>query len=185
MILATAKLKSLSTYGQSQYWKKEKLKNETEDACEERCWRQRMHVNADGYVYIPPMAFKNALASAAKYLNIKIPGGGHATYTKHFRSGVQVVDSLVLPIKADDVKPTSLFVPSNGRSGGGARVKKLFPTISSWQGSVTYHIFDTKIDQKIFREVLEASGQFIGVGMFRPENGGYWGIFEVKSLSWK
>ena len=53
-------------------------------------WRERLHVNSDGYVFIPPMAFKNCISEIAKYRSDKIPGKRNATYTKHFESGVLV-----------------------------------------------------------------------------------------------
>ncbi len=63
----------------------------------------RAHVNDDGYMFIPPMAFKNCLSEAAKYISQQIPGQGKATYTKHFEAGVMVLDPLVLPIKKEEI----------------------------------------------------------------------------------
>lgn len=151
-----------------------------------------MHVNADGFVYMPPMAFKNSLSEAAKFLSIQIPGKGKATFTKHFEAGVLVVDPLVLPIKKQDVTGQWLFVPSDGVRGSGKRVDKCFPVIPEWSGTVTYHVMDetlmTKIntpdgDMTAFEWHLRQSGAFIGLGVFRPRNNGFYGRFVVEKIS--
>lgn len=181
---AVATLKSNSPYGQSKHYKTPKLEKEGADAYEKRTWRGRMHTTAEGNVFIPPMAFKNCLSEAAKFLSIQIPGKGKSTYTKHFEAGVLVMDPLVLPIKANDVKPVCLFVPADGRRGAGKRVEKYFPVIQEWGGNVTFYIVDETITESVFRTHLEEAGKFIGVGFFRPRNNGYYGRFSVESVKW-
>jgi len=51
--------------------------------------------------------------------------------------------------------------------------------------AVTYYVFDDKIGKEIFDKILRASGQFIGIGRFRPRNCGYYGRFSVEAISWK
>lgn len=185
MILATATLSSNgSPYSQSRHVTVEKLDKETHDAYERRTWPERMHVNDDGYVQIPPMAFKNALQASAKYLAIQIPGQGKSRYTKHFEAGVLVLEHLVLDIKAKDVEAEELFVPSDGKPGGGSRVTKFFPLIPEWSGDVEFNVLDHTITEDVFRRVLEGAGQFVGIGRFRPENRGYYGRFTVENVDW-
>lgn len=184
MILATATLKSAAPYSQSKHVTAEKQDKEGHDAYERRTWPQRMHVTDDGMVQIPPMAFKNALQAAAKYLAIQIPGQGKARYTKHFEAGVLVLEHLVLGLKAEDVQAEELFVPSDGKPGGGSRVTKFFPLIPDWDGEVLFHVLDHTITEAVFRRVLEGAGQFVGIGRFRPENRGYYGRFSVEDIEW-
>ena len=47
-----------------------------------------------------------------------------------------------------------------------------------------YLILDDILNEEVFLKVLQAAGQFIGIGRFRPQNKGYYGRFEVKSLEW-
>jgi hypothetical protein len=179
---AIATLKSVTPYSQSKYITASKMEKESAHDHEKRCWRERMHVNEDGFVFIPPMAFKNSVTEAAKYLSIKIPGKNMQLYTKHFEAGVMVMEPLVLDVQAKDVKGEELFVPSNGQRGGKKRVPKIFPLIPKWEGVVSYYIFDDTITESVFRYVLQQSGKFIGLGRFRPRNWGYYGRFEVKDL---
>jgi hypothetical protein len=103
MKTAICELQSISPYSQSKFYETDKLPKERPDDYEARTWRDRLHVTPEGFVYIPPMAFKNCLSSVAKYLSIQIPGKGKSTFTKHIEAGVLVTESLILPIKKEDV----------------------------------------------------------------------------------
>lgn len=192
MRIATATLHSISPYSQSRNYEMEVertgratgSKTETSKDYEARTWRARCHVDKDGQIVIPPMAFKNCLAEIAKYLSVQIPGKGKSTYTKHFEAGVMVLDGLTLPVKRDDVPGEWLFVPGDGRRGGGKRVWKCFPVIHEWKGPVTFHVLDDVISEEVFAQHLRDAGNFIGVGRFRPRNNGYYGRFEVKKIAW-
>ena len=176
------RLQSVAPYSQSKHYETDKLPKESAKDYEARTWRDRMHVTQDGHVFIPPMAFKNCIAEAAKFLSIQIPGKGKATYTKHFEAGVLVTEPLVLPIKAADVVGQWLFLPSDGVRGSGKRVNKCMPLIPEWSGDVTWLIFDETITLQVFKDVLGQAGQFIGVGRFRPRNNGFYGRFLVESF---
>jgi len=185
MKTATCKLSSLSPYSQSRFHDTEKLEKENADDYEKRTWRNRLHVDDAGHVFIPPMAFKNCIAEAAKFLSVQIPGKGKATYTKHFEAGIMVVEPLTLPDKADAVGGQWFFVPADGRRGSGKRVKKCFPMISKWEGSVTFLILDDTITEETLRYHLEQAGALIGVGRFRPRNNGFYGRFKVEEIIWE
>jgi len=178
----TAHLKSSSPYSQSKHYQVEKLEKEKADDYEKRTWRERLHVNPEGFVVIPPMAIKNCVSEAAKYLGIQIPGKGKATYTKHFEAGLLIMDQIVLPIKKEDVPGEWYFVPADGRRGSGKRVSKCFPVIHQWEGSVEIHVLDETITRDVLLQHLEEAGKFIGLGRFRPRNNGFYGRFSVEGL---
>jgi hypothetical protein len=180
-----ARLKSSSPYSQGRHYNKTDvppLEKEGNDAYDKRTWRNRMHVTSDGEVYIPPMAFKNCLAEAAKFLSMQIPGKGKATYTKHFEAGVMVMDPVLLGIRADDVQGEALFVPASGKRGDGKRVERVFPLVPQWEGDVTIVVIDETITRDVLYAHLVEAGRLIGVGRFRPRNNGYYGRFKVVSL---
>lgn len=179
-----AHLKSTAPYGQSRHYVVPKLEKESAADYEERTWRNRLHVNGEGNVFIPPTALKNCLSEAAKYLSMRIPGKGKSTYTKCFEAGLLVIDPVELAIKAQDVQGLWLFVPSDGKRGGGKRVDKCFPVIPAWEALATFYILDETITESVFRTHLEEAGKFIGVGFFRPRNNGFYGRFEVVEIEW-
>lgn len=183
--IATARLKSVSPYSQSRpYTEPVKGDRETSKDYEKRTWRERVHADDRGNVFIPPMAFKNSLSEAAKFISKQIPGKGKTTYTKHFEAGVLVTEPVPLPVKKDDVPGEWLFLNADGKRGSGTRVWKCMPCISEWEGSVVFYVLDETITQEVFLEHLEASGQFIGIGRFRPRNNGFYGRFSVEDLAW-
>jgi hypothetical protein len=187
-----ATLKSVSPYSQSRHYvvDKENQGKENHRDYEARTWRERLHVDQDGNVFIPPMSFKNCISEAAKFMSIQIPGKGKATYTKHFEAGLLVMDAMTLPIKKADVPGEWLFVPSDGVRGSGKRVEKCFPVIREWTGKVQFVVLDETLlgeyrkDEKgrsvtVFEHHLHEAGKFIGIGRFRPRNNGFYGRFDV------
>ncbi len=188
MKTAIAHLKSVSPYSQSRHVNADefpKLDKESARDYEKRGWRERCDVDDTGHIFMPPMAFKNALAEAAKYLSIQIPGKGKATYTKHVEAGILVVDPLPLPILKSEVEGEWLFLPSDGIRGSGKRVDKCYPVIRKWEGKVTFLIFDDTVTKDVFEHILSEAGKFIGIGRFRPRNNGFYGRFSVEKVDWK
>jgi len=186
MKTARVSFEGVAAYSQSRYHGTEKLEKENHSDYEKRTWRERVHVNSDGYILIPPTAFKNSLSEAAKYLSISIPGKGKSNYTKHFEAGIMVTEPVVLNTKKEDVAGEWLFVPSDGKRGGTTRVMKCFPVIpeGEWGGEIVYLILDDTITKKVFEQVVKESGRLIGIGRFRPRNNGYYGRFKVTKIEW-
>jgi len=164
--------------------KSPKNTGETGDAYEERTWRERAHADADGVAFIPPQALKNCLSDVARFLSESVPGKGKATYTKHFEAGVMVIDPLSLGVPADKIPCERLYVPSDGRRGGGKRVWKNFPTLPTWQTHATIYVLDIVLVDKPdkVKEYLVHAGKFIGMGRFRPRNNGFYGRFEAQNF---
>lgn len=159
-----------------------KATGETHDAFEERTWRERTHSDANGEVYIPPMALKNCLSEVAKYLSESIPGKGTSKYTKHIEAGLLVIDPMPLGVKADKIEGERLFVPSDGKRGGGKRVYKTFPVVKQWRTKATVYILDPVIKPEKVHEYLDHAGKFIGMGRFRPRNNGFYGRFTIENF---
>ena len=180
-----ASLESISPYSQSKEKDKSfpKKEKETAEDHEKRTWRERCHYDNDKMLFIPPMAFKNCLSEAAKFLSVQIPGKGKSTYTKHFEAGIVVAEGLRLPIKVTDVEGEWRFVPANGRRGGPTRVFKCFPLIKAWSGVMQFYIIDDAITGDVFKYHLQQAGSFIGIGRFRPRNNGFYGRFKVTDIT--
>lgn len=185
MRTATIHVSSIGPYSQSKFYDVPKIGTESMEAYKQRTWRLHCHTDKNGHVIIPPMAVKNGLVSAAKFLGMKVRGKGQATYTKRFESGVITQDPLVLPLHIDDVVSESLFLPSDGVRGSGKRVVKIYPVIPEWSGAFKVVVIDEKIEDDIMAEHAEAWGKFIGIGRFRPEKNGFYGRFVVDKIKWE
>lgn len=186
---AICKLFSLAPVQQSKYIQTPRDEKETHEAHEERCWRERAHVNEKGKVFLPAMGFRHCITDAAKFLGssgaLQIPGRGKATYTKHFEAGLMITDNIETQYTTETIRPLWLFVPSDGRRGGGSRVKKCFPVIDQWSGNLVVNILDDTLTEAVFERTLREGGNFIGIGAFRPQNRGYFGRFGVEKVIWK
>lgn len=186
-----AHVEGVAPYSQGRPYEVDRLQGEGHDDYERRTWRNRMHVDNQGQVYIPPMAYKNALAETAKFLQLQIPGKGKNQYTKHFEAGVLAFEPAYLGIKVDAVQHERLFVPADGRPGGGTRVHKYFPRIEpGWMAEFKYLVFDDTVlqtwaetGQTVFEFVLTGCGQFVGLGRFRPIKRGFYGRFQVTGFA--
>lgn len=185
MKIARMYLVGVSPLSFSRHYSKEEVPQigkddkEAPDAYDRRTWRNRLHTSSEGFVEIPGSMFSNSIKNACKRLSLKVPGKGTNLYAKYFEAGVMVPEGLTLNIKASEVKSEELFVPSDGKRGGGKRVTKTFPRLDAWEGLVTYYIFDEIIDRAVFTKCLVSSGQLVGIGRFRPERWGFYGRFIV------
>jgi hypothetical protein len=161
-----------------------KRDNETHEQLERRTWPQKIHLDENGEIILPGLAFKNALDSAGSWLGTKIPGKGNATYAKRFRCGVVIDSDLKILNGAgqsatpEDIEEIEMFVPSDGKRGGGKRVSKIFPRLPEWSANGVCYVMDEAITEDVFCSHLKAAGQFIGFGSMRVENGGTTGRFK-------
>jgi hypothetical protein len=184
MKVATVTLSSVSAYSQSRAHESPKLDRETADAYEQRTWREKCHYRKDGTLYIPPMAFKMGLDTAAKMMGLQIPGKGKATYTKFFESGVLVLEGPNLTDAKDTVPFDRIHANADGVRGSGKRVWRIFPRVDEWKADVDFHILANEITPDVFEMMLKQAGAFVGIGRFRPKNGGFYGRFQIDRIRW-
>jgi hypothetical protein len=179
--VVTVQLESTAPYSQSRKHDAPKLNEgkETGDAYEQRTWRDKCSVNEAGELVIPAMAFKQALDAVAKRLGDQIPGKGKATYTKHFKGGVICETDVGIGYQKNDVPSITISANSDGVRGSGKRVNRIFPQVPSWKGEARFVILDDTVTPAVFERHLIEAGRFIGVGRFRPENGGLNGRFRI------
>lgn len=170
----------------SRYYEAPKKEKETPLAYDERTWRERLHYDDKGMVFIPKMALKWCLTDAAQMLGMKVVGRGRATFTSIFTSGILVLDDMPLGLPKDKIQSERLFVPSNGKRGSGTRVWRTFPLVPHpWKVDCRVYVLNKLITREIFAEHLAEAGRFIGLGRFRPQRGGFYGRFALDGkLKW-
>lgn len=158
-----------------------KKTGEKHDVFEKRIWEERLHRNIDGQILIPAQALKLCLESAARYLSESVPGKGKKTYTKYIEAGLMVEKNLLIGEKFECER---LFVPSDGKKGGGKRVWKNFPLIKEWHAVAEIILIEpVLIDEPgVIERYLIAAGKFVGLGRWRPEKGGLYGRFMLENF---
>ena len=186
---AFVKITGTAPYSQSHKHDEPKLEGEQPDAYDIRTWRSKMNTEIIGgknTVVIPAFGLHLALIGAAQYSKKKIEGQRNATWTAKLQRGVMIMGAAPLGVDPDDVKCIVLSVNADGKRGSGTRVTKRFPQIPmGWEASFEVMIIDPIITEAIFTEMLELAGLFIGVGQYRPEQGGSNGRFVIKSIRWE
>jgi len=182
MLTAICELKGLTPVTFNKKMISEKNPNETHDDLEKRAWRERCDCNSKGELVLRSDRFKKSITTAAQWLNMQIPGEGKATYTKHFRGGLVVMNHINLGVKRDEVEPIIIYTAPRKKDG-----KRWihFPQVESWSGELTVNILDEKITEEIFRKVLHYAGMAVGIGSWRPENGGENGRFECVDMDFE
>ena len=102
-------------------------------------------------------------------------------------SGEPLTTLKLKPFLVDNLRMESVYCSTKGRKGSasGQRVFRRFPMIDHWVGMLTLHVFEDEIKPDKLENYLRYAGYIIGVGRFRPENGGHLGRFEVVKTIWK
>ena len=168
MRTVTIQVEGLTPYSASRYFEPDIQKGETKDAHEKRRWREKAHINDDGNVYIPGVAFKLALDETAQLLNEKIPGKGNQTWTGQFATGVVAMTDVDLGVKSTDLKSIQIFAHANGKRGPGTRVMRYFPIVYTWKGEFVMNVFNDTLPEDVFERFFTQSGLLAGVGRGRP-----------------
>jgi hypothetical protein len=176
-----ATLESVSAYAQGRYHDTPKLPRENESDYEARTVHAKLHT-AVGQIFIPPLAFKLCMETTARYLGEKVPDKGQATYTKFYRQGLICTEPILLNLTPEQVRVARVFIPSQPSKPKGGRVWKLFPVIDQWEGQLSIIAIDDLFTPQILLRHLTIGGLINGIGVWRPENGGLWGKFKVRSL---
>lgn len=181
-----AKLKSNSPYSPSRYHNVDKLPKESAAAYDLRTWREHCTFDDKGIVAIPAMAIKMAIDGAASKLKERVPGKGTKEWAGYFLSGViPAAQHYSLGIRKDDVDFIDIWANADGRRGSGKRVMRRYPLIPSWQATIVLDITDDSIPEELVEKYLDEAGKLIGVGRFRPQNGGFNGRFTIESVKWE
>lgn len=182
MYRALVSIKGTAPLSQSKQHYTEKLDGESNDEHDKRTWREKCNYDESGVVFVPAMAFKQAMDTAAKRLALPDPDNKRATLTKYFVSDVICENNLSIGVHKDEIPCIRISANVDGVRGSGKRVPRILPQTQEWGGKTTFIIMEEKIKPDVFEKVLRAAGLSIGVGQFRPEKGGLNGRFEIASI---
>lgn len=182
MYRATVSIKGLAPLSQSKMHDAPKNDGESHGEYDARTWREKCNYDSEGIVFVPAMAFKQAMDIAAKRLAIPDPDNKRANMTKFFVSDVICENNMSIGIHKDEMPSIRINANSDGVRGSGKRVLRTLPQVQEWKGETSFLIMEEKLKPEIFERVLKAAGMSIGVGQFRPEKGGLNGRFEVSKV---
>lgn len=183
--VAKVTIAGIAPYSQSRMHDEPKLEGESHADYDLRTWRSKLNVSREtGTVVIPAHAILQALNQAAKYTGEKIAGQGNKTWAAKFERGIAIFADFDISVRPEDVEGVTISCNADGIRGSGKRVPRKFPVMYSWEATGEVMILDNIITEERFRHFLQVAGLYIGLGRFRPENGGTNGRFVVKELQW-
>jgi hypothetical protein len=186
--IATLTITGIAPMTQSRNHDEPKLDAESHEAYDVRTWRSKLNTEMRAghkTVVIPAHGLMQCIAAAAKYSKRQIPGQGKATWTAKFTAGIALTENPSLNVDPDTVDKITISANADGIRGSGKRVLRRFPQIPiGWSSSFDVIILDPIITEQTFREMVELAGMFIGIGQFRPQNGGTNGRFKIAKLVW-
>jgi hypothetical protein len=184
--IAKVTIVGMSALSQSRQHEEPKLEGESLNDYDVRTWRNKLNLSQrTGKVIIPMHGMHQALIAAARYTGKQIPGQGKKTWTAKFTTGLQFVGEIETGLDPKDAKECLISANADGVRGSGKRVPRRFPQYLDWQAEFEVWILDPIITEAVFVEMLEVAGMFIGVGRFRPENGGHNGRFKIEKIIWQ
>jgi hypothetical protein len=184
MYRAIVTIKGIAPLSQSRQHHTEFLDGETHEEYDRRTWREKCNYDKDGIVFVPAMALKQAMDTAAQRLGIKDPDNKAAKMTKNFVSDVICEDHLSIGIRKEDMPIIVINANVDGVRGSGKRVRRQFPQTPEWGGKTSFLIVESRIKPEMFDQVIRYAGRSVGVGQFRPEKGGVNGRFEVVNIEY-
>jgi len=193
MRIMTARIEGTAPYSQSRRYDHAvpKKNKEAPDAYDQRTWREHCSVDVGGFVCIPGMSIKMAIDTAAKKLQEKVPGKGQLKWGGLVMGGVVPSDIMFRiyvgknAVKKDDIDYVDLWCDSKGMRNGKSRVMRRYPIIAKgWSADISLDITDDSLPADLLERYLREAGLIVGIGRFRPENGGMNGRFIVKRVSW-
>jgi len=144
-----------------------------EDAkrAEYHCYR-----NKDGNCYIPAEQLRIAMINGGTYLKSKV-----GTKTKSMKGIIAAVlqispEYITLP-EYDEIDKRSA-VNRNVK----ARVMVVRPKWSKWEASFDMVLDNGTLTKEMIVELVTVTGNYVGIGSYRPTNNGYFGRFTLKDI---
>jgi hypothetical protein len=151
----------------------ERLEVSHEDVvrAEYHCYR-----NAGGHCFIPAEQLRMALVNGGTFLKSKV-----GVRTKSMKS---IIAAMFM------VQPDEILIPDydaiDKRSAVNknikARVIKVRPKWTQWEAEFTLQIGEKTITKETIAELITTTGNYVGIGSYRPTCNGYFGRFELIEL---
>lgn len=137
------------------------------------------YVAKDGTFFFPGAAIGRLLREAGSNHKLK---GSRKSAKFVVPAAVLVMDDAVTILNGDGKTPANDFevdsrpvvIPATK-----GRIMRHRPRFDHWSASFTIRINDSILPEEFVQQLLTEGGQQIGIGDFRPEKGGPFGVFQV------
>ena len=139
---------------------------------------RKLYLTSGDKVYTPSTHIHGALVDAAK--NFQIVGKKRSTYSKLFGSSV-IVEPDVIVHKKQKWETFSISAVNPSTRG---RIMVHRPMMKEWELEFDILFNDEDIPLEVLKSILEWSGQYSGIGDWRPNKKGKYGKFIVTKFEY-
>lgn len=154
---------------------------ERPDVNQESLKRAEFHCyrNKDGKCFIPAEQLRIAMINGGTYLKSKV-----GTRTKSMKGIIAAVlrvapEEIIIP-DYDEIDKRSA-VNKNVK----ARVMVIRPKWTEWEAQFDMILDNGTLTKEMISELISVTGNYVGIGSYRPTNNGYFGRFELQELTIK
>lgn len=186
--IATVTLVGIAPLSHSKQHDDPMLEGERHEDYDIRTWRSKLNTDMRRGKLVavhPAHGILQCFAAAAQYSKKKIEGQGNSRWTAKFMAGLAInEDPEILGVDVETIGSVVISSNVDGIRGSGKRVPRRFPIMPKWSMVIDVMILDPIITQDIFVEMVEIAGLFVGLGRFRPANGGTNGRFALQKIEW-
>jgi len=135
---------------------------------EEDLIKEKIHYDDDGNVCFPVMGFKEGMINVAPKIGI---------YANNLNS-IQIFGNLV-PIKFKKMKINRVMGRTSGRNKTPQEIIR--PEFTEWSCELTIRFNSELLNEEQLVNLINWAGSEVGLGDWRPETRGSYGIYKVKS----
>lgn len=188
-MIYTVKIKGITPYMQhrmddvklDEWEKNRKHIIERSDVNQEDLKRAEFHAyrNKDGKCFIPAEQLRIAMINGGTYLKSKV-----GSRTKSMKGIIAAVlrinpEQIIIP-DYDEIDKRSA-VNKNIK----ARVMVVRPKWSEWSAQFNMILDNSTLTKEMLTELVIVTGNYVGIGSYRPTNNGYFGRFSLEDITLK
>jgi len=152
--------------------KKSKKGYKKDDISEEEKVKEKYYYTKDGLKGIPSRAFYNAMIRASSYLIDKKDGG-----MRNVKEGV-IVRGDILPMEYESEEVLTHWGRTSGQSGSPRKIMR--NAFNNWTCQIEIEYNKAQLSSEQIVNILNWAGFHIGIGGFRKEKTGNFGLFYVE-----
>lgn len=134
------------------------------------------YVDANDQFYIPAEHFRAALINGGTFVKAKV--GTRSKSMKSIVAAMFMITPLQIKIPPFDTIDIRSAVNKNVK----ARVMVKRPQWTDWEVEFTLSTGQHTFTIQELKELITTTGNYVGIGSYRPLNNGYFGRFELVSL---
>lgn len=150
-----------------------KAKQGREARVPEQEFEDSLYRTSEGALGFPASAFKNAMVDAARYADVKMVAAKGAFHVMEDADGLVVING--------DVRMRTDIVRVGGRGKGtGTATPRYRGEVWPWSAVVTIRLNERAISVEQVTNLLNIAGFGVGIGEWRPEKNGSYGMFHVE-----